>query len=91
MPIDEHRFDAELEEASILLSDHPREGTPGHDRLMILLAEIASYRPKLRESPDEQTSERARLAKRLDAFEDRVIPHYGPHWASMIGGDIRAR
>ena len=90
MIIGEAGFEAALKEAGRLLDQHPAEGGPEHARLMVLLKDIADYRPNIFiPAEDEVAAERARLAKHLDAFETRVTPRYGPHWASLLGGDLR--
>jgi hypothetical protein len=78
-----------LKEADHLLERPPSEGSAEHARLMTLLREIASYRPDIYSAAEGSVSaERARLARHLTDFEERVMPHYGPHWATLIGGDF---
>lgn len=84
------QFEAAMETATALLDQHPAEGTPAYGKLMALLKEIADYRPQVRSpaaAAPALAEERQRLAGRLDAFEARVTPHYGPHWSAMIGGN----
>lgn len=84
------QFEAAMETATALLDQHPPEDSPSHAKLMALLKEIADYRPRVRAplaAASALADERERLARRLDAFEARVTPHYGPHWSAMIGGD----
>ena len=83
------QFDAALEAATRQLDAPPPDGSPAHDRLMDLLQAIAAYRPRIRtpepEADPAAQAERDRLARRLDDFEAQVTPHYGPHWAAMVG------
>jgi hypothetical protein len=65
------------------------EGTPGHEKLMSLMREIAAYRPAVLVEAPKAVPETERLARRLDAFEASLAPHYAPHWHAMIGGDLR--
>jgi hypothetical protein len=86
----EEEFDAALREADAMLDNPPVEGSPAYERLITLLADIASYRPNIFKPAEPPLSEeRARLAKHLESFEARVKPHYGPHWSSLVGGDFR--
>ena len=86
----EAEFEAALQEADALLDRRPAEGGPEHARLLDLLKDLARWRPNVF-IPAEPAiaAERTRLAKRLDAFEARVKPHYGPHWESLLGGNFR--
>lgn len=84
-------LEAALEEATGLLAIAPPEGTPGHERLLALMRDIAAYRPAVIVGKHEATSETERLSKRLDGFESRLAPHFTSHWHSMIGGDLSVR
>jgi antitoxin component HigA of HigAB toxin-antitoxin module len=89
MILNHDQFDAALDEASRILDAPPAEGTPTYLRLVGLMQDIAAYRPAiLVGSPKIAPDEAERLSKRLDAFEDQLNPHFGPHWHSMIGGDL---
>jgi hypothetical protein len=83
------QFELKLDEATRLLDTPPLEGTPGHEKLLGLMHEIAAYRPAVLVDAPKAVSETDRLAQRLDAFEARLTPHFGPHWHAMIGGDLR--
>jgi hypothetical protein len=87
----ETEFEAALAQAEdLLLQSPPGEGSPEHARLMDLLKDLARYRPNIfTPAEPEIAEERKRLAKRLDAFEARMKPHYGPHWATLLGGNFR--
>lgn len=86
----EAEFEAALQEADALLDRRPAEDTPEYARLMDLLKDLARWRPNVF-IPAEPAiaAERARLAKRLDAFEARVKPRYGAHWDTLLGGNFR--
>jgi hypothetical protein len=89
MIIDHDQFEAALDEASGILETPPTEGTPAHERLFELMRDIAAYRPAiLGNAPKASPSEAERLSKRLDAFGAQLKPHFGPHWHSMLGGDL---
>ena len=88
------QFDAALDAATRLLDAPPAEGSPAYERMMLLMKDIAAYRPRIHAAATLDPApisepERRRLAARLDAFEARVTPHYAGHWAAMVGGDIR--
>ncbi len=86
----EAEFEAALKEADALLEAPPAEGSPGNERMMALLTDLASYRPNLFKPADAPlAAERERLAAHLKAFEDRVTPHYGPHWQALTGATWR--
>lgn len=86
----ETEFEAALQEADALLERRPAEDTTEHARLLELLKDLAHWRPNvLTPAEPALTAERARLAKRLDAFEARVKPHYGAHWDALLGGNFR--
>ena len=83
------QFEIALETATALLEQGPEEDTPAHGKLMALLQDIAAYRPHIRTPTapaDPLAGERERLGRRLEDFEARVTPHYGPHWSAMVGG-----
>jgi hypothetical protein len=83
------QFELKLDEATRLLDIPLVEGTPGHEKLMSLMREIAAYRPAVLVEAPKAVPETERLARRLDAFEASLAPHYAPHWHAMIGGDLR--
>ena len=83
------QFELKLEEATRLLDEPPQEGTPAHAQLLDLMREIAAYRPAVLVDAPKAVPETDRLARRLDAFEARLPPPFGPHWHTMIGGDLR--
>ena len=87
---DHTEFEAALSEGVQLLDDAPPEGTSGHARLLVLMKEIAAYRPTVQADVQKDVSEAVRLSQRLDAFQARLPPHYSTHWHSMIGGDLSA-
>ena len=83
------QFEFKLDEATRLLDAPPAEGTPEHEHLLDLMREIAAYRPTVRVASPKAVPEAERLARRLDAFEARLTPPFGPHWHAMLGGDLR--
>ena len=86
----EAEFEAALKEADAVLDAPPADGTPGHDRMLALLADLASYRSNLfKPAEPPLAQERARLAAHLKDFEGRVVPHYGPHWQALTGANWR--
>ena len=86
----EQDFSTALEQAERLLEDRPAVDAPEHIELMALMRRIADYRPTVLEpAPGLLGEERARLAQRLAAFEERVIPHYEDHWEPMVGIDAK--
>ena len=87
---DNQQFEAALDRAERHLAEPPAASSPRHDELMALLKDIAAYRPAIAIQRKVTGDDRLRrLGQRLDAFEERVLPHYGPHWQSMVGGDFR--
>jgi hypothetical protein len=86
----EAEFEAALKEADALLDPPPAEGTPEHARLLALLKDLAAWRPNVFYAAEPAiAAERARLAKRLDAFEARMKPRYGTHWDTFLGYNFR--
>lgn len=86
---DHKHFEAALDAAERHLDDPPAASSARHDELMALLREIAAYRPLIVDRPEAAEDDKLRrLGQRLDAFETRVLPQYGPHWQSMVGGDF---
>ena len=87
---DDTQFEAALDAATRRLARPPADGSPEHDRFINLLRDIAAWRPTVQAGVTGGVDDkRARLASKLDAFETQIAPHYGPHWRSMIGGDVR--
>lgn len=86
----EQDFSASLDKAERLLEDQPAVDAPEHIELMALMRKIMDFRPTVMEpAPGLLGDERARLAQRLAAFEERVIPHYEDHWEPMVGLDAK--
>ncbi len=83
-------FESAIDEATRLLDALPAEGTPSYQRLMDLMREIAAYRPEVLIQSPADRPETKRLTHRLNAFEARVTPHFGPHWHAMVGGDLKS-
>ena len=83
------QFEFKLDEATRLLDEPPQEGAPEHEHLLDLMQQIAAYRPSVLVDAPKAVPETDRLARRLDAFEARLTPPFGPHWHKMIGGDLR--
>lgn len=84
------QFEAALDEAAALLGPLQSRGTRAHEALLAKLRDIAAYRATvLNPASAFEPAQRARLEERLEAFEAQVVPHYGPHWHAMIGGDLR--
>ncbi len=86
---DHAQFELKLDEATRLLDNPPAEGTPGHEKLLSLMREIAAYRPAVLVDEPKAIPETERLTQRLNAFAASLAPHYGSHWHAMIGGDLR--
>jgi hypothetical protein len=86
---DHQQFEAALTQAERHLDAPPNESSLEHAHFMTLLKDLAAYRPTVLDATSGgQDSDLDRLGARLKAFEARVIPHYGPHWHSLIGGDF---
>lgn len=86
----EQEFSVSLDRAERLLEDQPAVDAPEHIEFMALMRRMMEFRPTvLQPAPGVLGDERAHLAERLAAFEERVIPHYQDHWAPMVVVDAK--